>query len=337
MKAVLFESYGAPEVLKLVDIEKPSPADNEVLIHTHATSVTAGDARVRRADPFLVRLFFGLRRPKKQILGSEVAGVIEAVGKDVTEFKPGDRVMAYKGADIGGYAEYVCMAEDGLVVHLPDHIPFEEAAGVGFGGTASLFFLKEQGNIQPGQKVLVYGASGALGTAGVQLATYFGAEVTGVCSTRNIELVKSLGADHVIDYTQEDFTQNGQQYDIIYDTVGKSPLANAIRSLKKEGRFVGAVHMAPSKMVRGLITSLTSKKKVLAGVAPERKEDLMFLRDRMAEGSLSTVIDHTYPVENIAEAHRRVDSGHKRGNVIVSWSHIHAPKSHTQQAHNLAH
>ena len=337
MKAILYKEYGGPEVLHVAEIETPAPKDNEVFIRVHATTVTAGDARVRRADPFLVRLFFGLRRPKMQILGGELAGQVEAVGKDVTQFKPGDRVVVQRGSALGGYVEYICIAEDGRIAHIPENVTYEEAAGMPFGASSSLFFLKEQGQIQPGQKVLIVGASGALGTSGVQLAKHFGAEVTGVCSTRNVDLVKSLGADHVIDYTKEDYTKNGQQYDIIYDTVGKSPFSASVRSLKKEGRFVRAVHMKPSVMLKGLWTNLTSKKNVLAGVAPDRREDLLFLRDLMAQGVLKTVIDSRYPVASIADAHRLVDSGRKRGSVIVSWVEEDGQGVHTtDQMHTRA-
>ena len=319
MKAAIFQQYGPPEVMQVVEMETPIPKDNEVLIRVHATTVTSGDARVRRADPFLVRLFFGLRYPKKQMLGSELAGEVVAVGKDVAALKIGDRVLAYKGADIGASAEYVTMPEDGLLATIPEQISYEDAASITFGGTASLFFLEQQGEIQPGHKILIYGASGALGVAGVQLAKYFGAEVTAVCSTKHIDLMKSLGADHVVDYTKKDFTQSGKKYDLIYDTIGKSPFAGSVKSLNREGRYLRAVHMTPGALLKGLWTSLTTKKKVLGGVAYERRQDILLLRDLLVEGKLTAVIDSRYPVEQIAEAHRHVDRGHKQGSVIVSW------------------
>lgn len=319
MKAALFQQYGPPEVMQIVEVEKPTPEDNEVLIRVHASTVTSGDARVRRADPFLVRLFFGLRAPKKHILGSELSGEIVAIGKNVTQFNIGDRVLAYKGADIGASAEYVTMPEDGLLATIPAHIPYDEAASITFGGTASLFFLEKQGEIQAGQNVLIYGASGALGVTGVQLAKHFGAEVTAVCSTRNISLMKSLGADHVVDYTKEDFTQNGKKYDLIYDTIGKSPFKGSLTSLTAEGRFVRAVHMAPGVLLKGLWANLTTKKKVLAGVAYERRQDILLLRDLLVEGKLKAVIGKRFPVEKIVEAHRHVDGGHKQGTVILTW------------------
>lgn len=320
MKAAIFQQYGPPEVMQVVEMEKPTPGHNEVLIRVHVSTVTSGDARVRRADPFLVRLFFGLRYPKKQILGSELAGEVVAVGKDVTEFNIGDRVLAYRGADIGASAEYVTMPEDGLLATIPEHVTYEEAASITFGGTASLFFLEEQGKVQPGDKVLIYGASGALGVVGVQLAKYFGAEVTAVCSTKNIDLMTYLGADHVVDYTKEDFTLNGKQYDIIYDTVGKSPFARSLDSLTAEGRYVRAVHMEPGVLLKGLWANLTTKKKVLGGVAYERRQDIVLLRDLLVEGKLRPVIGKRFPVEEITEAHRHVDGGRKQGTVVVTWS-----------------
>ena len=327
MKAAIFQEYGSPDVMQLTQLPKPTPKDNEVLIRVHATTVTSGDARVRRADPFLVRFFFGFRHPKKQILGSELAGVVEAVGKDVTEFKVGDRVFAFKGSEIGASVEYICMQEDGLIAPIPEHMSYEEAAAIPFGGTSALYFIKEQGAIEPGQKVLIYGASGSLGTAGIQIAKHYGAEVTGVCSTKNVELVKSLGADHVVDYTREDFTESGKKYDIIFDTVGKSPFAGSVDSLTKEGRYVRAVHMAPGVLLKGAWTSMTTSKKVLGGVAWERREDILLLSDLMDAGKLKAVIDQSFPIEDIAEAHRYVDKGHKRGNVVISWVSDHVDRA----------
>jgi NADPH:quinone reductase-like Zn-dependent oxidoreductase len=316
MKVADYIEYGSPEVLRLREIKKPVPKDNELLIKVFATTVSSGDARLRRADPFLVRLFNGLTRPKKMtVLGNELAGRVEAVGKEITQFKGGDYIFG-QAANLGAHAEYICLTE-GEVADKPANLSFEEAAAIPFGGNTALHFLKK-GEIQPGQKVLIYGASGSVGTAAVQLARYFGAEVTGVCSTANIELVESLGADTVIDYTSEDFTKRGQKYDIIFDTVGKSPFAGSIRSLKDSGRYVRAVHISPAAIGKGIWTSVTTNKKVIAGVAEERKENLEFLKERAEAGEFKPVIDRRYPFSQIVEAHRYVDNGHKKGNVVVT-------------------
>jgi len=317
MKAIIYSKYGSPDVLQLKEVAKPIPNDNEVLIKIFATTVTSGDCRMRKADPFAVRFFNGFTRPTKiTILGNELAGEIEAVGKDVKLFRIGDQVFGQAGLNLGTNAEYICLPEDGTLAIKPANISFEEAATIPFGGNTALHFLRK-GNIHSGQKVLIYGASGSLGTAAIQLAKYFGVEVTGICSTANLELVKSLGADKVIDYTKEDFTKNGQTYDIIFDTIGKSPFSGCVKSLKQKGIYLRAVHMSIPSIVRGLWTSMISSKQVIGGVATEQKENLIFLKKLIEEEKLKPVIDKRYPFEQIAEAHRYVDGGHKKGNVAI--------------------
>jgi NADPH:quinone reductase-like Zn-dependent oxidoreductase len=298
------------------------PDDNEVLIKIYATTVTSGDCRMRKADPFAVRFINGLTRPKKiTILGNELAGEIEAVGKNVKLFSTGDQVFGQAGLSLGANAEYICLPEDGTLAMKPANLTYEQASVIPFGGNTALHFLRK-GNIMIGQKVLIYGASGSLGTAAIQLAKYFGAEVTGVCSTANVELVKSLGADKVIDYTKEDFTKNGLIYDIIFDTTGKSPFSGCVKSLKQKGIYLRAVHMTLLPFVQGLWTSITSSKQVIGGVATERKENLVFLKELVEAGNIKPVIDRHYSLEQIAEAHRYVDKGHKKGNVAIT---VHVP------------
>jgi len=318
MKTIVYTKYGSPDVLQLKEVVKPTPKDNEVLIKIYATTVTSGDSRMRRADPFPIRLFNGLIKPKRIIiLGNELAGEIEAVGIDVKLFKKGDPVFGQAGMSLGTNAEFICLPEDGTLAIKPANLSYEEAAVIPFGGNTALHFLKK-GNIRSGQKILIYGAAGSIGTAAIQIAKHFGAEVTGVCSTTNLDLVKSLGADKVIDYTNEDFSQSGQTYDIIFDTTGKSPFSGCLKSLKPNGIYLRAVHMSLSSIVRGLWTSMTSSRKVIGGVATELKENLVFLKGLVEAGKLKPVIDRNYPFEQIAEAHRYVDKGHKKGNVAIT-------------------
>ena len=320
MKAVVCTKYGPPEVLKLRDVEKPIPNDNEILIKVYATTVTSGDARVRSFRVPIsfwlpARIALGLRSPKIDILGAELAGEVESVGKDVTKFKAGDQVFAYPGHHGGGYGEYICMAEDSAIEIKPINLIFEEAAAVLFGGNTALNFLK-QANIKDGQKVLIYGASGSVGTYAVQLAKYFGAEVTGVCSTSNMDLVKSLGADKVIDYTKENFNKNNEKYDVIFDAVGMSSFLDCMESLQKEGVYLQAL-ATPAISLRMRWASIKSNKTLIGGTAFPKAENLNFLKELIETGNLKPVIDRTYPLEEIIDAHRYVDKGHKKGNVVI--------------------
>jgi len=320
MKAIVYERYGSPEVLQLKEVEKPTPKDNEVLIKTHATTVTSGDWRVRSLNVpagfgLIMRLMFGVSRPKQPILGTELAGVVESVGKDVRKFKVGDQVFAFSDAAMGCHAEYKCMPEDGAMALKPANLTFDEAASLSFGGTTALNFFR-RGKLQSGERVLINGASGGVGTAAVQLARHFGADVTGVCSTANVELVRSLGASHVIDYTKEDFTQNGETYDVIVDTTGTAPFSRSKASLKEGGRLLMVLGGLPD-MLQIPWVSMTSSKKVIAGPAAARAEDLRFLAGLAEAREFRPVIDRRYPFEQIAEAHRYVDTGRKKGNVVI--------------------
>jgi NADPH:quinone reductase-like Zn-dependent oxidoreductase len=321
MKAIVCTRYGPPEVLERREVEKPAPSDNEVLVKVFATTVTAGDCRVRSftvpPSAWLpARITLGLRKPKKAILGMVLAGEVESVGKEVKRFKRGDQVYAYDITRLSTYAEYACVSENSALAFKPSTVTYEEAAAIPFGGITALHFLK-RGKIHSGQQVLIYGASGSVGTFAVQLAKYFGAEVTGVCSTPNVALVKSLGADQVIDYTKEDCTRSGQTYDIIFDTVGKSSLSGCLRALKKEGSYLQAV-AGPALLVQMRWASMRSGKTLIGGTAVPKTEDLMYLNELVEAGKIKSVIDRCYPLEQMVEAHRYVDQGHKKGNVVIT-------------------
>jgi len=327
MKAILHTRFGPPDELQLKEVEKPAPRDNEVLIKIHATTVTSTDCNVRNFTfvpgvfQLPARLFmFGVFKPRINILGIDLAGEIEAVGKDVKRFKEGDQVFGTPGITFGAHAEYTCVPEDGVLTIKPDNLTWEEAAAVFLGAHTALFYLRDMGNIQAGHKILIYGSSGAIGTYAVQLAKYFGAEVTGVCSTTNLAMVKSLGADKVIDYTKEDYTRNGEAYDLILDTVGKTSFSRCKKSLKQKGVYLPVV-MDLTELVQIMWTSMTGGKKVKGGVAVERVEDLEFFKKLIEEGKLKPVIDRCYPLEQTAEAFRYVEKGHKKGNVVITVEH----------------
>lgn len=327
MKAIVWTKYGSPDVLQLKEIAKPAPKANEVLIKIHATTVTAGDCEARNLKmPILIglpmRMYVGLRKPNRiTVLGQELAGEIEAIGKDVKRFKVGDQVFGTTGLGFGAYAEYICLPEEstmGVLATKPANMTYEEAAAVPTGGLEALHFIRK-GNIRRGEKVLVIGAGGSIGTFAVQLARYFGGEVTGVDSTSKLEMLRSIGADHVIDYTREDFTRNGETYDVIFDVPGKSSFSGSIRSLKQKGRYLLA-NPGLSHTLQGPWTSMRSGKKVIFGAASQRTEDLVFLRDLIEAGQIKTVIDRRYSLEQIPEGHRYVDTGQKKGNIVITVS-----------------
>ncbi len=320
MKAIIYTKYGSPDVLQLVEVEKPTPKDNEVQIRVYATSVTAADTMMRKGDTFLSRIVLGFRKPRKrfEILGTELAGIIESVGKDVRRFKKGDQVYGFRGFGTGVYAEYKCMLEKGSLAIKPLNTTYEEAAALVDGPTTALFFLRDRANIRRGDKVLIIGASGSIGTSAVQLAKYFKAEVTGVCSTANVELVKSLGADRVIDYTKEDFTRNGETYDLIFDTAAKSSFSRCKGSLNENGRYLITTGNMLVNYLQAFWTSMVGSRRVIVGMSIEKTKSLIFIKELVEAGMVKPVMDKRYPLEQIAEAHRYVDEGHKKGNVVIT-------------------
>lgn len=322
MRAIVYSKYGPPNVVALADVAKPSPKDNEVLVQIHATTVTSGDWRARSLHMpggfgLLGRFVFGVFGPRQPILGTELAGVVEAVGKAVTHFKARDEVFAFPGASYGSHAEYRTMAEDGLIAIKPANLTFEEAAALSFGGANALIFLRDKAGIKLGDEVLVVGASGGVGTAAVQIAKHFGAEVTGVTSTANLKLVLSIGAGKVIDYTKENFANTGETYDIILDTTGTAPFARCETALKPGGRLVVLQGTLAQALGMGRPSNASSKK-VIAGVAAVRPKDLQYLARLAEAGEFRPVIDRSYPLEQAAEAHAYVDTGRKRGNVVMT-------------------
>ena len=322
MKAIVYTHYGSPDVLQLNEVERPTPRDNEVLVQVHAVSVNAGDLHVLRADPFLIRLMgYGFLRPKNTILGAAIAGRIEAVGANVTQFQPGDDVFGdVSESGWGGFAEYVCARADAMVLK-PSRLSFEEAAAVPVAAVTALQGLRDKGHIQAGQKVLIYGASGGVGTFAVQLAKSFGAEVTAVCSTRNVDIMRSLGADHVIDYTREDFTQNGEQYDLILAANGNRSISEYKRALRPNGTYVmtgGSEKQMFQAMLLGPWLSMTGTKKMGNVMAKPNTRDLGFVKELLEEGLVIPVIDRSYPLRETAEALRYLEAGHARGKVVIT-------------------
>jgi NADPH:quinone reductase-like Zn-dependent oxidoreductase len=327
VKAILHSQYGSPDLLQFKEVDRPAPKDNEVLIAIHATTVSTGDCNVRnftfvtKSMRPIAKLMFGIGKPwKARILGTELAGEVEGAGQNVTRFKHGDRVVASTGMAGGGHAQYACLPETGAVAIKPDSLSWEEAVAIPFGANTALYYLRDLGKIQAGQEVVIIGASGAIGSAGVQLAKHFRATVTGVCSGTNVELVKSLGADTVIDYTREDFTKNGRTYDLIFDVVGATTFDRCQDSLKPDGVFLQNI-MELSDVVRALWTSITGRKKIKGGVAIGNQQGMRLIAELAAGGTLKPVIDRSYPLEQTAEAFKYVEQGHKKGNVVITVAH----------------
>lgn len=321
MKSIIVNAYGGPEVMKLENVEKPTPKSNELLIKIEATSVTAATTMMRTGTPYFGRLFLGLTKPKVKTPGTDLAGTVEAVGADVKDFKVGDKVMAATDLKCGAYAEYICIGEDELIIHQPENITANEATGIIDGGVTALAFFTDQVTIEPGQKVLINGASGSIGTAAIQLAKEFGAEVTAVCSGKNAELVKELGANQVFDYTKNELEKSGQTFDIIFDTVGKLSFRKSKKYLTAKGAFLTPVLEMGALMTMLFINPFSKKKLKFAATGMRKQDlrmrDLLKIRDLLATNKLKTVIDKVYSLEEMKEAHKYVDSGRKRGNVII--------------------
>jgi NADPH:quinone reductase-like Zn-dependent oxidoreductase len=315
MQAVGYDTYGPPEVLQLRRMTKPTPKPDEVLIKIHATTVTSGDWRLRKADPFMARLFTGLIKPKNPILGHELSGDVEAIGTAVTKFKVGDKVFASTAMSSGTYAEYICRPENSALAIMPAHLSYEAAAAIPVGALTALHLIRE-GNIQTGQQVLIYGASGSVGSFAVQLAKYYGATVTAVCSTANVAMVKALGADRVIDYKKTDLTKSMERYDMVFDAVGFMPFASAKKVLTPEGCYV-SVAWGLSLMATQLVNSVMGSHKIVIGMSKNEPEDMVFLAELAEAGQLKPAIDRRYKLSEVAEAHRYVEAGHKKGNVVV--------------------
>lgn len=321
MKAIVCSKYGPPEVLEIREIEKPQPKNNEVLIKVKATTVNGADARIRGAVfpsifSFWAKMAIGFKGPRKSVLGVEMAGIIESLGKNCSHYKVGDEVFASTGTGFGGHAEYICLSEKSIMAIKPINMTFEEAAAVPHCALAALFYL-QKGKITTGTKVLVYGAAGGIGTFAVQIAKAMGAEVTGVCSTSGIDMVKSIGADKVIDYTKNDLENSFESYDVIFDTVGKAPIKTCVKSLNENGMFLSAVHLDISRIIDGIKVSFKGNKKVIGGVATYTIENLNYLKELIESGKIKTVIDKQYRLEQIVEAHAYVDIGHKKGHVTI--------------------
>lgn len=322
MKAIVLTKYGSPDGLQLTEVEKPTPKDNEDLIKVRATTITAGDIEIRTLKFPLwlmlpIRIYVGFIKPGNFILGQELAGDIMAVGKAVTRFKEGNPVFGTTGFRFGAHAQYACLSETGVLAIKPSNMTYEESTAVPVAGTEALHFMRKA-KIQSGEKVLIVGAGGSIGTIGVQLAKYFGAEVTGVDSSGKLDMLRSIGADHTIDYTQEDFTQNGQTYDVIFDVMGKSSFSGGVQSLKPDGRYLLGGNSAPSQLLHGWWVSMTGSKKVIVGAASQKSEDLVFLRELIEAGKMKSIVDRRYPLEQTAEAHRYVETGQKKGNVVIA-------------------
>lgn len=322
MKAVLYKKYGSPDVLELGEMEKPAPKENEVLVKITATTVTMVDSIFRRGDHFFARMATGPMKPKQPVLGTEFCGEVEAVGKGVTKFKPGDVVFGDSTNASGTHAEYICLPKDGAFIHKPDNISAQEAAGVAYGALTALPFMRDNGKVKNGDKVLINGASGAVGSFAVQFAKHFGAQVSAVCSTANVEMVKALGADVVIDYKKEDFTKSSETYDVVFDAVGKTSFPRSKKILKPGGIFLTTVVGFPI-LLQMLRTSIIGKKKAAIAFTglralPDKAKDLQLISELIGQGKLKAHIDKQFPLEQIADAHRYVDAGHKRGNVVVN-------------------